>query len=116
MAEGLSKDYLDAQLVAERRQTEEAIKRLDQALVAADKAVSAALTSADKLSEKHNELIRKGENKEAEFASKEEVDRLRDEVSALGKAQSRIAGASVLGSVVLAIIINLMLRLAGVGS
>jgi hypothetical protein len=101
---------------AERRATQEMVKRLDQATLAAEKAAAVALASADKIGEKHNELIRKGENKEAEFASKGEVGLIQDALGAVKTAQARVAGASIVGATVLAILINLILRLAGVGT
>ena len=103
-------------LSAERSLTEEEVKRLDQATQAAKEAAALALASAEKAEEKHNELIRKGENERGEFATKTEVVLIRDEVGTLGKAQARIVGASVFGSVTLAVLINLILRLSGVGS
>jgi hypothetical protein len=101
---------------AERRATMEMVKRLDQATLAAEKAAAVALASADKIGEKHNDLIRKGENKEAEFATKGEVGLVQEALGAVKTAQARVAGASILGAAVLAILINLILRLAGVGS
>jgi len=103
-------------LTAERRLTEEEVKRVDQSVQAAKEAAALALTSAEKAEAKHNELIRKGENERAEFATKSEVQGLQKEIGSVREAQAKIAGASVIGSVVLAILINLILRLSGIGS
>jgi len=99
-------------LTAERRITEEEIKRVDQASLDAKERAELALSSAEKATEKHNELIRKMENERAEFARGSEVGLLREEVSALRGSLAKIAGASVVGSVMLAVIINLLIRLA----
>jgi hypothetical protein len=102
-------------LEAERHITDEQVKRLDQAVAAAEKTALNANTATEALAGKHNELIRKGEEREATFATREEAERLRDELGSLRTAQARITGASVIGSVILAVLINLILRLSGLG-
>lgn len=103
-------------LEAERSLTEQEVKRLDQAVQAAKEAAALALSSTEKAEEKHNELIRKGENERAEFATKGEMVVIQREIGSTREAQAKITGASIIGSVVLAILINLILRLAGFGS
>lgn len=97
---------------AEREITNEQIARLDQAANDAKERAELALHSAEKATDKHNELIRKGENERGEFARAVEVSLLREEVGALRGSIAKIAGASVAGSVLLAVIINLLIRLA----
>ena len=98
---------------AERQITDEQIARLDQAANDAKERAELALASAKAATDKHNELIRKMENERAEFARGDGVAFLREEVVALRGALAKIAGASIAGSVLLAVIINLLIRLAG---
>jgi hypothetical protein len=102
-------------LEAERRTTDEQVKRLDQRIVAAEKTALNANTATEALAGKHNELIRKGENERAEFATKDEVSRVREDLGGIRTAQAKIMGAAVIGSVTLAVLVNLILRLSGVG-
>ena len=97
---------------AEREITDEQIKRLDQAANDAKERAGLALASAKAAQDKHNDLIRKGENERGEFARGDAVVLLREEVSGLRGSLAKIAGASVAGSVMLAVIINLLIRLA----
>lgn len=97
---------------AERQITNEQIRRLDQGANDAKERAELALESAEKAKAIHNELIRKGENERREFARSAEVSLLRDEVGNLRGSIAKIAGGSVAGSVMLAVIINLLIRLA----
>lgn len=97
---------------AERRNVAAIARRLDERIDAAVDKAKAANDATGDLALKHNDLIHSGEKKEGTYAIKDEVERIREDVSAIRTAQARIAGASVVGSVFLAVIINLVIRLA----
>lgn len=97
---------------AERAITAEQIKRLDQAATDAKERAELALSSAEKATDKHNELIRKMENERAEFARGDAVNILRDELSTMRASQAKVVGGAVAGSVMLAVVINLVISLA----
>jgi hypothetical protein len=110
--EGVSlKEHFDALLAAERRLTEEKVKRLDQAVAAAESKAEAANDATTGLANKHNDLIRKGENDRADFATKDEVGLIRDEQSMLRSSLAKVAGAAA----VLAVLVSFIIRLAGIG-
>jgi hypothetical protein len=112
---GVSWREFVAARTAERRITEEAVARLDQAANDAKERAELALSSAEKATDKHNELIRKMENERAEFARSDSVNLMREDINSLRGALAKIVGASVAGSVMLAVIINLLIRLASGG-
>jgi hypothetical protein len=97
---------------AERRNVAEIAKRLDERVNAAEDKAMAANNATGELAQKHNDLIHSGEKKESTYATKDEVQRMREDVSVIRTAQAKIAGASIIGSVFLAVIINLVIRLA----
>jgi len=105
------KNHFDALLEAERRLTDEKVKRLDQAVQAAVDKAGAANDATTELANKHNDLIRKGENDRAAFATKDEVGLVRDEQANLRGSLARVGGAAA----VLAVLVSFIIRLAGIG-
>lgn len=75
---------VEAALAAVEKLGDEKDKRIESMRAATEMAVDKALTAQKELSEKHNDLIRSGERKEATYASKEELAQVRSVLAEQG--------------------------------